>query len=513
MVTDSSTAKPDPEGASMGMGLVERDRLSYDLYHSIQCSGRGDWINLINVAPLASQYHLSAPYAYLPITLQQPAFTESSSEASESIALNVQSVFGGVFRTVNTNTESQQFDHDTHPTLHDSVQFSCMDASAVYTMNQVALSGAAGGAKTSDSHPISVSYILPPQSLASISEKVLAALPPAYRKVAGCAFGRCFDEMCDTRPHTEHEQNVPFCSYLHCGEQIPRQKFAERLSCALAHSDEHLRGQLIGEQLIRLPPSVALDAVIDNVAPAAEDAYETLYGEQLAQREAAREGKARIGNMLLSSCPGKKVRLNGPVRGRSSVCRDLKSDLQRYRALGVRAIVCCLDDEELSQLGTPFAKYEPEVAAQGIDLVRLPIAEGFAPTDLVKFDIMMTALILNYTLRGASILVHCRGGVGRAGLVACIWILKMGLVSVHDHLHAPRPCCSLIDVAYGAQGESVQVLQTVIKMIEVIRRQRSPRAIETAEQALFLLEYTRFIHRQEYGHKMFQACGVCRPDL
>ena len=36
-------------------------------------------------------------------------------------------------------------------------------------------------------------------------------------------------------------------------------------------------------------------------------------------------------------------------------------------------------------------------------------------------------LIQKYTLQGQNMLVHCRGGVGRAGLVACCWMLKMGL--------------------------------------------------------------------------------------
>lgn len=46
-----------------------------------------------------------------------------------------------------------------------------------------------------------------------------------------------------------------------------------------------------------------------------------------------------IGNLLLSSCPGKKVRLKGPVKGRGSICRDLGTDLERIAAMGVRCIV------------------------------------------------------------------------------------------------------------------------------------------------------------------------------
>lgn len=63
-----------------------------------------------------------------------------------------------------------------------------------------------------------------------------------------------------------------------------------------------------------------------------------------------------IGNLYLSSCPGKKgsffsfpnyiihaiihvVRLDGPVNGRSGVCRDLNVDIARMRHLGVSCII------------------------------------------------------------------------------------------------------------------------------------------------------------------------------
>ena len=53
-----------------------------------------------------------------------------------------------------------------------------------------------------------------------------------------------------------------------------------------------------------------------------------------------------IGNFMLSSCPGKKVRMNGEALkgGRGAICRDVKLDLQRAKDEGVRMVVCCLDD-------------------------------------------------------------------------------------------------------------------------------------------------------------------------
>jgi len=47
-----------------------------------------------------------------------------------------------------------------------------------------------------------------------------------------------------------------------------------------------------------------------------------------------------MGNLALSSCPGKKVRLNtGPVNGRAMINRDLETDLLRIKGFGVTAIV------------------------------------------------------------------------------------------------------------------------------------------------------------------------------
>jgi hypothetical protein len=50
-------------------------------------------------------------------------------------------------------------------------------------------------------------------------------------------------------------------------------------------------------------------------------------------------GGVRLGNLLLSSCPGKRLRLEGPCRGRGPVCRDLKTDLRRIRGEGVGLLV------------------------------------------------------------------------------------------------------------------------------------------------------------------------------
>ncbi|KAI0717226.1 protein-tyrosine phosphatase-like protein [Cerioporus squamosus] len=191
-----------------------------------------------------------------------------------------------------------------------------------------------------------------------------------------------------------------------------------------------------------------------------------------------------LGNLYMSSCPGKKVRLDGPIRGRSTVCRDLRSDLSRIKDFGVACIICCLDDIELMSLGVDWADYANVASELGIDVLRIPIPEGLAPIDPEVLDSHLMKVIDTYTLRGFAVLVHCRGGVGRAGIVACCWMLKLGLCGWLESQHADASDSELVDDA---------TVQLIERLISVVRRRRSPKAIETYEQVKFLVDYVRFL--------------------
>ncbi|OAX34956.1 phosphatases II [Rhizopogon vinicolor AM-OR11-026] len=198
----------------------------------------------------------------------------------------------------------------------------------------------------------------------------------------------------------------------------------------------------------------------------------------------------KLGNLTLSSCPGKKVRLTGPVRGRGAVCRDLETDLRRIREVGARCVVCCLDDEELEFLGISWSDYVNSAHRTGMDVLRIPLPEGLAPLSPQSLDESLTKIIDGYTMCGASVLVHCRGGLGRAGLVACCWALKLGLCGWITVDLSPNP-------AEGADGVESRVrrdtLQLVERAIAVVRRRRSVKAIETLEQVQFLAEYVDYL--------------------
>lgn len=56
-------------------------------------------------------------------------------------------------------------------------------------------------------------------------------------------------------------------------------------------------------------------------------------------KEKLESSSAPKGNVCLSSCPGKKIRLTRPVRGRASIDRDLELDLSRIQSFGIKMIV------------------------------------------------------------------------------------------------------------------------------------------------------------------------------
>ncbi|KAI8373150.1 protein-tyrosine phosphatase-like protein [Radiomyces spectabilis] len=175
--------------------------------------------------------------------------------------------------------------------------------------------------------------------------------------------------------------------------------------------------------------------------------------------------RRNLGNLALSSCPGKKVRLSGPVRGRAAINRDLELDFNRMRNFGITMLVCCLNDEELEYLGASWPKYVEAARRNNLQIVRLPMIEGGCPNSIEEMDAVIQ-LVNAKINKGENVLTHCRGGVGRAGLFACCWLLE-------------RRLC------FSAQ-----------RAITYLRVRRSPKAIETLRQAEFAILYCQYCRRK-----------------
>ena len=161
-------------------------------------------------------------------------------------------------------------------------------------------------------------------------------------------------------------------------------------------------------------------------------------------------GNGRLG---LTFCPGKK---GDSVFG-AAWDRDLDLDLDAIRDWGAVAVLTLIEAHEFDQLGVPGLG--AAVTARGIRWFHFPIRDLDIPTDIDAPAWTALSAQLHAELeRGGRVLVHCRGGLGRAGTIAALLLIERGVS--------------------GPQA---------IRDVRAVR----PGAIETAEQERWLIAHAR----------------------
>jgi protein-tyrosine phosphatase len=166
-------------------------------------------------------------------------------------------------------------------------------------------------------------------------------------------------------------------------------------------------------------------------------------------------GEDQAGRIGLTIAPGKVgAGLAGFVR------RNLDTDLLELARLGTTVLASLTTDEENNELKIPTL---PQQARKfGLDCWRFPFHDAGIPESIEELHGFVKRLQSAF-FEGESIVIHCRGGLGRSGLVAACLLLLMGLSTTADDA------------------------------IAHVRRARSPRAIETRAQERFILEYASFL--------------------
>ena len=125
---------------------------------------------------------------------------------------------------------------------------------------------------------------------------------------------------------------------------------------------------------------------------------------------------ARVGMTL---APGKKTwGIEGPWN------RDLDTDLSRLvDVFQISLLVCLLEEWELESFH--MGKLFPKAHALGMETLHVAIKDGGVPRERAPIVALVTHILT--TLRGGrNVLVHCRGGVGRTGLVVAACLIETG---------------------------------------------------------------------------------------
>ncbi len=130
-----------------------------------------------------------------------------------------------------------------------------------------------------------------------------------------------------------------------------------------------------------------------------------------------------VGGLIgITFCPGKRGESLRNWRWE----RDLRADLDEIMRWGAGVIVTLLEDHELQLLGVPDLGFE--VATRGMEWFHLPIVD-VAPPD-ARFELGWNSAgpkVRAALHAGTNVLIHCRGGLGRAGTVAACLLVELGV--------------------------------------------------------------------------------------
>lgn len=153
--------------------------------------------------------------------------------------------------------------------------------------------------------------------------------------------------------------------------------------------------------------------------------------------------QVHTGKLCLSITPGKIDKQGN---------RNLTMDLKAIKDDNIKIIVCLLEWPEMCYLN--ISDYPKKAQEEGFLFYHLPIPDRGVPQQ--REVNVLVPLLVKHLSAGRNVLVHCRGGLGRAGTICA--------------------CC---------MGHFGYEWKTAIKTV----RQKRPGAIQTNKQEKCIMQY------------------------
>lgn len=127
------------------------------------------------------------------------------------------------------------------------------------------------------------------------------------------------------------------------------------------------------------------------------------------------------GRIGITFCPGK----HDHSAATGAWARDLASDLDVIESWGARLVLTLVESAELTALKVP--DLGAAIESRGMQWRHLPIADYSVPTAAFEQQWAAQGAEIRALLRGgADVLVHCKGGLGRAGMIAARLLVELG---------------------------------------------------------------------------------------
>lgn len=137
----------------------------------------------------------------------------------------------------------------------------------------------------------------------------------------------------------------------------------------------------------------------------------------------------REGRLGLTLCPGKKDEGRGWDR-------DLEDDLRLIRNWGASTVISLIEPHEFDLL--QVSELSDSAIRMGMCWIHLPVRDVDVPDERFEHGWLTVGQEVHQRLdAGERILIHCRGGLGRTGLVAARILVERGCAP-RDAVHRVR---------------------------------------------------------------------------
>ena len=127
------------------------------------------------------------------------------------------------------------------------------------------------------------------------------------------------------------------------------------------------------------------------------------------------------GMLGITSCPGMRDDFIFDLYSES-----LLDDLQAIRSWGAAVVITLLEETELNVLGV--RELGKHVVALNMVWLHLPVRNSRLPDErfMEKWRMVVPSLC-NLLQKGQHVVIHCKEGIGRAGLIAASLLVELGL--------------------------------------------------------------------------------------
>lgn len=122
--------------------------------------------------------------------------------------------------------------------------------------------------------------------------------------------------------------------------------------------------------------------------------------------------------------------VDAPLPGRLAVAPRpraadwLEDEIQSWKRSGVDTVVSLLCDDEIVDVG--LEDQAPLCAAHGVEFLRFPILDRGVPSSMADARLFVDGLAQRLA-DGRAVLIHCRAGIGRTGMIAACCLTTSGM--------------------------------------------------------------------------------------